>query len=423
MNAAPARSGDPGPGLGREHGHGHGGLETIRVSPTVVSRRADPYVDVDAYDPEGDLMVLNLGPQHPSTHGVLRVKLYLDGEVCFKAVPYLGYLHRGVEKLCEKLAYVQIVPIVDKNDYVAAFSNEMAVCMAFEKLVGTEPPRRAGWLRTLGAEMQRVASHLLWLGTFGLDMGGAIGGGATLFMHTFRERETILDCFEAWTGSRFHYNTLTPGGCRHDPPAGWAAQVRDTFRTIDARCAEYEGLARENAIFLARTKGVGVVDAALCQELGVSGPILRASGVDYDRRRDAPYAVYGELEIRVPVRSDGDCYARYEVRMAELRESIRLVLDLVEGIPEGPISSLKPHKQPTSVKPKPGQAYVAIESPRGELGTFVVSDGTERPYRCKIRSPSLHALSLLPYLAPGQNVSDIIVTLGSLDPILGEVDR
>ena len=383
----------------------------------------DPYLDVETYDPEGDLMVLNLGPQHPSTHGVLRVKLYLDGEICIKAVPYLGYLHRGVEKLCEKLTYVQITPIVDKNDYVAAYSNELAINMAFETLMAVEIPARAAWMRTLCAEMQRVASHLLWLGTLSLDMGGALGGGASVFMHTFRERETILDCFETLTGARFHYNTLCVGGLRHDVVEGWTKQVRDTFALIRDRVVEYEGLLIDNDIFLSRTKGVGVVDAKLAMELGVNGPILRACGVDVDLRRDRPYAAYDKIQLKVPVRTEGDAWARWIVRMEEMKESIRIVLDMIDGIPEGPICSLKPVKLPGAVKPKAGRAYTSIEGPRGELGTWVIADGTDKPYRCKIRPPSLHAVALLPYLAPGSNLSDIIVTLGSLDPILGEVDR
>lgn len=391
--------------------------------PTVVRPLPDPYLDVESYDPEGDLLVLNLGPQHPSTHGVFRVKLWLDGEVCIKAVPYAGYLHRGVEKLCEKLTYVQITPIVDKNDYVAAFCNELAINMAFESLNGVTPPPRAQHLRTLGAEMQRVASHLLWLGTFGLDMGGALGGGASIFMHCMRERETILDCFELWTGSRFHYNTLTVGGNRHDIPAGFAEKVKQTYTQIGQRSAEYDDFLLNNDIFRKRTVGVGRVDAKLAKALGVSGPILRASGVDWDLRRDMPYAGYADLKLNVPVRSAGDCFARYEVRMAELRESVRLVLELVDNVPEGPIAALKPVKLPTAYKGKAGIGYAAIEGPRGELGTHVIADGTDKPYRCKIRSPSYHAVSLIPYLAPGANVSDIVVTLGSLDPIMGEVDR
>jgi NADH-quinone oxidoreductase subunit D len=391
--------------------------------PTVVRPWVDAYLDPEQYDPEGDLLVLNLGPQHPSTHGVFRVKLWLDGEVCIKAVPYAGYLHRGVEKLCEKLTYVQITPVVDKNDYLSAFTNELAINMAFEALNQVEPPRRSQYLRTLGAEMQRVASHLLWLGTFGLDMGGAIGGGASLFMHTMREREGILDCFELWTGGRFHYNTLTVGGNRHDVPAGFAELVTKNFKAIEGRIIEYNDMILDNAIFRARVTGVGRLDAELALEHGISGPNLRASGVDVDLRRDRPYAAYSELDLKVAVQSGGDCLARYLVRMAEMRESIRLVLSLIDGIPEGPITALKPVKLPTAYKGKAGQAYVSIETARGELGTWVIADGSDKPYRCKIRAPSYHAVSIIPFLAPGNNLSDIVVTLGSFDPVLGEVDR
>ena len=395
----------------------------VGPTPTVVRPLPDPYLDIENYDPEGDLLVLNLGPQHPSTHGVFRVKLWLDGEVCVKAVPYAGYLHRGVEKLCEKLTYVQITPVVDKNDYLSAFTNELAINMAFEALNQVEPPRRSQYLRTLGAEMQRVASHLLWLGTFGLDMGGAIGGGASLFMHTLREREGIMDCFELWTGGRFHYNTLTVGGNRHDVPAGFTDLVKRNFKAVLAKIHEYEGLILENAIFRARTNGVGRLDAQLALEHGISGPNLRASGIDFDLRRDRPYAAYGEVKVKVAVRSEGDALARYFVRMDEMKESIRIVLDLIDGIPEGPICALKPVKLPGAYKGKAGQAYASIDTARGELGTWVIADGSDKPYRCKIRAPSYHAVSLIPYLAPGNNVSDIVVTLGSFDPVLGEVDR
>ena len=388
----------------------------------------DPFLDVEEYDPDGDLMVLNMGPQHPSTHGVLRVKLVLDGEICIKCVPYLGYLHRGVEKLCERLSYVQITPIVDKNDYVSPMTNELAINMAFEALVGAEVPRRARYIRTICAEIQRVGSHLLWLGTFGLDMGGAIGGGGSIFMHTFRERELLLDLFEDLTGCRFHYNTHTVGGNRHDIPAGWADKAVKVLGIIGTRLNEYEDFVRDNHVFRARTVGVGMVDPKLAIELGVSGPVLRASGVDVDLRRDQPYAAYDEIEIAVPTETGGDCFARYLVRVAEMRESIRVATELLGGVPEGPICSLKPVKLPGAVKAKHGRGvYTAIESPRGELGTFVVGNPERRqsaiPYRCKIRSPSMHALQLLPYLCPGNNISDIIVTLGSLDPIMGEVDR
>jgi NADH-quinone oxidoreductase subunit D len=389
--------------------------------------RPDPHLDIDSYDPDADMMALNMGPQHPSTHGVLRVKLYLDGEVCIKAVPYLGYLHRGVEKLCEKLTYVQITPIIDKNDYVAPMTNELAINMAIEKLIGAEVPPRAQYIRTICAEIQRVASHLLWLGTFGLDMGGAIGGGASIFMHTFREREMILDVFEELTGCRFHYNTHTPGGNRHDIPAGWDKMVRQVLGHIESRVVEYEDFVKDNAVFRARTVGVGIVDPTLAMELGVSGPILRASGVDFDLRRDAPYMAYGDIDLHVPTATEGDCFARYVVRVAEMRESIRVANTLLEGVPEGPICGLKPVKLPGAVKASSGTVYSSIETPRGELGTTIVANPERRqqahPYRCKIRPPSMHALQLLPYMCPGNNISDIIVVLGSLDPIMGEVDR
>lgn len=394
------------------------------LSPTL----PDPFMNIEDYDPDADLMVLNMGPQHPSTHGVLRVKLVLDGEVCIKAVPYLGYLHRGVEKLCEKLSYVQITPIVDKNDYVSPMMNEMAINMAFEKLVSAEVPRRARYIRTICAEIQRVGSHLLWLGTFGLDMGGAIGGGGSIFMHTFRERELLLDLFEDLTGCRFHYNTHTVGGNRHDIPAGWAEKATRVLAVIGQRCNEYEDFVRGNTVFKARTVGVGVVDPTLAIDLGISGPVLRASGVDQDLRRDQPYAAYDEIDVNVATDTGGDCFARYVVRVAEMRESIRIATELLSGVPEGHICSLKPVKLPGAVKAKHSQGiYSSIESPRGELGTFVVGNTERRqsamPYRCKIRSPSMHLLQLLPYLCPGNNISDIIVALGSLDPIMGEVDR
>ena len=398
------------------------------MTPVALARAPwpDPYLNVDDYDPEADLMVINLGPQHPSTHGVFRVVLYLDGEIIIKAIPHPGYLHRGVEKLCEKLTYAQITPIVDKNDYVAPMLNEQAVNMAFEKMLGVEVPLRARYMRTILAEIQRVASHLLWLGTFAMDLGGALGGGTSVFMYCFRERETILDLFEGLTGCRFHYNTHTVGGQRHDIPAGWAAQVHQTLEAISRRIPEYETML-EHPIFVRRTKGVGVIDAALALELGLTGPLLRASGVDHDLRRDAPYHIYDQIEdLAVAVESEGDCMARYKVRVKELRESIRIARMLIDNVPEGPISGGRPIKQPGQFKAKGGQVYVGIETPRGELGTYLIAGGGkmgDTPYRLKIRPPSLHALACVPYVFPGHTLSDAVAILGSLDPIMGEVDR
>lgn len=398
----------------------------MNVQAVSLSERVDPYLDIDEYDPEADLMVLNLGPQHPSTHGVFRVKLYLDGEIIIKAVPYAGYLHRGVEKLCEKLMITQITPIVDKNDYVSPMMNEQAINMAFEALMGVEVPRRARYLRTILAELQRVASHLLWLGTFAMDLGGALGGGTSLFMWCFRERESILDLFEDLTGCRFHYNTHTVGGNRHDIPGGWADKVKQTLAVIEARVPEYETMMAENSIYVARTRGVGAVDADLALQLGITGPIARAAGVDHDLRRDAPYHAYDEIEVNVFTEKAGDCQARTLVRIREMRESIRIVLSMIDGVPEGPINGHKPIKIAAQDRIQSGQSYVGIESPRGELGTYVVGGGDNKgasPYRLKIRPPSLHASACLPYVLPGHSVSDAVAILGSLDPIMGEVDR
>ncbi len=389
------------------------------------TQTVDPHLDLSSYEPAADLMALNMGPQHPSTHGVFRIKLFIDGEQIIKAVPYPGYLHRGVEKLCEKLTFAQVTPIFDKHDYVAPMTNEWAINMAIEALIGAEVPARAQTIRVLLAELQRVASHLIWLGTFTLDIGGTIGGGASLVMYTFRERELILDAFEALTGCRFHYNTHTPGGNRHDIPAGWAQQVKGALKVIEARIPEYEALC-DNDIFVARCRGVGVLSSELALGLGLTGPILRASGVSQDLRADAPYAAYRQLDVKVAVETAGDCEARYLVRVAEMKESIRLVRELIDSVPPGPICSLKPVKLPGAVKAKGGQVYVGLESPRGELGTYLIGGGDNRgasPYRCKIRPPSLHAMSAIPYLLPGHTVSDVVTILGSLDPIMGEVDR
>lgn len=386
-------------------------------------RRVDPHLSIDRYDPEGELMLLHFGPQHPSTHGVFRMDLFLDGERVVKVVPHVGYLHRAVEKLCEKLAYVQITPIVDKNDYVSPMTNEQALNMAFESLLQVQVPRRARWMRTLFAELQRIASHLLWLGTFALDLGGALGGGATVFLHCFREREQVLDLFEEVTGARFHYNTHTLGGNRHDIPAGWSAKVHAAMNIIAPRLDEYDSMTLDNRIFVDRTRGVGRLDAELALELGISGPILRACGVDHDLRRDAPFHAYDEVAVRVVTAQGGDCLARARVRLGEMRESVRLVREMVDALPEGSINGYRPVKLPVQTKIPPGQTYVAIETPRGELGTYLISDGTQFPYRLKIRPPSLHALSALPYIVPGATVSDAVAILGSMDPIMGEVDR
>jgi NADH-quinone oxidoreductase subunit D len=388
-----------------------------------ITSRVDPHLRIDQYDPEGELMLLHFGPQHPSTHGVFRMDLYLDGEIIVKAVPHVGYLHRAVEKLCEKLTYVQSTPVVDKNDYVAPMTNEQALVMGFEKLLGLEVPRRARYIRTLFAELQRVASHLLALGTFSADLGGTLGGGATVLLWCLRERELIFDLFEEVTGGRFHYNTHTIGGNRHDITAEWPVNVKKALDLIESRLPEYDDLTLGNRIFLDRTKDVGVLSAELALDLGITGPNLRGSGVDHDLRRDAPFHAYDEVKVNVMVEPGGDCLARTLVRVREVRESIRIVRELIDNVPAGGINAGKPVKLPIQYKIPPGQAYVGIETPRGELGTWVIATGDAAPYRLKIRPPSLHALSAIPYIMPGETVSDAVAILGSLDPIMGEVDR
>ncbi len=395
----------------------------MQTTPVTVSRRVDPHLKVDQYDPEGELMLLHFGPQHPSTHGVFRMDLYLDGEIIVKAVPHVGYLHRAVEKLCEKLTYVQSTPIVDKNDYVAPMTNEQALVMSFEKLLNLEVPRRARYLRTIYAELQRIASHLVWLGTFSADLGGTLGGGASVLLWCLRERELILDLFEDVTGARFHYNTHTIGGLRHDITPGWVDRVKQAMDKIEPRLDEYNELSFHNRIFQERTRGVGTLAADLALDLGITGPILRACGVDHDLRRDAPFHAYDEVKVNVITAKGGDCLARSQVRVAEMRESVRLVRQLIDAVPEGGINAGKPVKLPIQYKIPANQAYVGIETPRGELGTYVIAAGEASPYRLKIRSPSLHALSAIPYILPGETVSDAVAILGSLDPIMGEVDR
>jgi NADH-quinone oxidoreductase subunit D len=310
---------------------------------------------------------------------------------------------------------------------VSPMLNEQAINMAFEKMLGIEVPRRARWMRTGFAELQRIASHLLWLGTFALDLGGALGGGATAFMWCFRERELVLDLFEQVTGARFHYNTDSIGGNRHDIPAGWAANVHAALDVIEKRLDEHEDLTTNTRIFKVRTQGVGVLSRELAIATGQSGPILRACGVSHDLRRDAPYHAYDEIPVEVVTAEGGDCWARAQVRIGEIRASIRMARMIVDGIPEGHImggrGGVKTYAQHRIAA---GQAYVAIESPRGELGTFVIGGGAERgamPYRLKIRAPSFVALSCLPHVLPGHHLSDVVAILGSLDPIMGDCDR
>ncbi len=368
-------------------------------------------------------LLMNMGPQHPSAHGVFRAILQLEGETVAAVDAVIGYLHRCHEKLGETLTYVQYPSIASKTDYVAAMTSELTYVAAVEKVGKVEVPKRAQYLRVLVAELQRVASHCLWLGTWCLDMGGALGGGATVFLYAMREREMILDLFEALTGARLLYGFHQVGGVRYDLPAGWAETCRQTIDFVAKRLDEYQAMLEGNAFFLVRTQGVGVISRELAQELGVSGPLIRGSGVNYDVRRAEPYSSYQDFEFRIPVEAAGDCYARYRVRMQEFRESIKIVRQVLDGLPEGPISSRPGVKSVGQVRVPKGEGYARVEGARGEVGCYLISDGSPKPYRMKWRGASFSNLAALPHILPGVKVADVVAIMGSVDPVFGEVDR
>ena len=368
-------------------------------------------------------LVMNMGPQHPSAHGVFRAILTLEGETVVAVDAVIGYLHRCHEKLAETLTYVQYPTIASKTDYVAAMTAELAYVSAVEKVGKIEVPKRAQYLRVIAAELQRVASHCLWLGTWCLDMGGALGGGATVFLYAIRERELVLDLFEMLTGARLLYGFHQIGGVRYDLPAGWAEKCRETIAFIEKRVDEYEAMLEDNAFFLVRTQGVGVISPELAQEVGVAGPLIRGSGIDYDVRRADPYSSYEDFDFKVPVETAGDCYARYRVRMVEFRESIKIVRQALDGLPEGPISSRPGVKSVGQVRVPKGEAYTRVEGARGELGCHVIADGGPKPYRMKWRGASFSNLSVLPHIIPGCKIADVVAIMGSVDPVFGEVDR
>src|SRR5919204_2446182 len=368
-------------------------------------------------------LTMNMGPQHPSAHGVFRAILTLEGETVVAVDAVIGYLHRCHEKLGETPTYVQYPSIASKTDYVAAMTSELAYVSAVEKVAKIEVPKRAQWLRVLAAELQRVASHCLWLGTWCMDMGGALGGGATVFLYCIRERELVLDLFESLTGARLLYGFHQVGGTRYDVPAGFAQKCRETVDLIERRLDEYEAMLEDNAFFLVRTRGVGVISKALAQDVGVSGPLARGSGLDFDLRRAAPYSSYQDFDFKVPVEAAGDCYARYRVRMVEFRESIKIIRQVLDGLPEGPISSRPGVKSVGQVRVPKGEGYARIEGARGEVVCYLVSDGSAKPYRMKWRGASFSNLAILPHIIPGHKVADVVAIMGSVDPVFGEVDR
>ena len=359
-------------------------------------------------------MLLNMGPQHPSTHGVLRLVLTLEGETITNCTPVIGYLHRGIEKILENRPVMGGIRYMDNADYLSPMLNEIAYAGAVEQEMGIEPPRRAQYIRLLTGEMQRIASHLVAVGTYLLDLGAF-----TPVLWCFRDREGILSLFEALGGSRFNVNYIRVGGVLHDFPKGWLKECQTFFDTFDEHMGELETLITGNEIFEARTRGVGYIDPQQAIAYGLTGPILRASGVNWDLRVNRPYMAYREVAVNPQVRQEGDCFARYKVRIQEIYESIRLCRVAMDKMPGGAICT----RTPIALRPPRGETYFAIESSKGEEGIYFISDGSEYPWRAKIRGPSFVNLQILPELLRGHKMSDAVAIIGSLDLVLGEVDR
>ena len=399
-------------------------------------------------DMEGEKMVLNMGPSHPSTHGVLRVVLEMDGEIITKAIPDVGYLHRGDEKIAENMTYTQFIPYTDRLDYLAPLANNVAYALAVEKLMGIDQklPPRCQHIRVICCELARISAHLLGLGAYAMDVGAL-----TVFMHTFTEREKLYNLFEALTGARFTTSYTRIGGVSRDTPPGWVAAVRKFCDGVVVNFDESETLLTRNRIFVDRTRDVGIISKEDAIDYGLTGPNLRGSGVDYDVRKANPYLIYKDLEFEVPVGSVGDCYDRYLVRMEEMRQSVRIVrqcLDRIPGgadnegnepvnVPDGKVTLPPKNKVLTSmeelihqfinvtqgVNAPVGEVYFGAENPKGELGFYINSRGGGTPYRLKIRAPSFCNLSILPHVLPGHMMSDVVSILGSFDFVMGECDR
>lgn len=384
-------------------------------------------------------MTLNMGPQHPSTHGVLRLELQLDGETIVGCRPDIGYLHTGIEKQCEALTYHQAVTLTDRVDYLAPLSNNLCYCLAVEKLLGLEIPPRAQWMRVLLVELTRLNSHLVWLGTHAIDIGAM-----SVFLYCFREREEILRIFEMFSGQRMMTSYIRVGGLALDAPRGWRQRVKRFIDVFPSRVDEYESLLTNNPIWIARTKGVGSLPVEDMLDLGVTGPMLRAAGVKWDIRKSEPYSSYDQFDFEVPTRTGNDVYSRYLVRVEEMRQSARIIQQALEGMPEGPYRADAPHvvlpdreKMKTQMESliyhfkivtegfrvPEGEVYQAIESPRGEVGYYIVSDGTAKPYRAHIRGPSFGNLQAVPKMVEGTLIADVIASLGSMDFVLGDTDR
>lgn len=398
---------------------------------------ANPSHAIEASQPQN--MVLNMGPQHPSTHGVLRLVLEIDGEIVVSLRPEIGYLHTGVEKTCEAKFYQQVVPLTDRLDYLSPMANNLCYCLAVEKLLELEIPEKAQWMRVALAELTRLNSHLVWLGTHAMDIGAL-----TVFLYTFREREDILRLFEHLAGQRMMTSYIRIGGLALEPPLDFFDRLRAFLKTFPEKIDEYSNLLTGNPIFYNRLKGVGHLTAEDAIRFGVTGPPLRASGVDFDLRRDRPYTGYEKFQFKVPTSADGDTWARYLVRLEEMRESVKIILQALDGMPEGPIKADAPkivlpdrEKMKTQMEAlihhfkivtegfnvPAGEAYQSIESPRGQMGYYVVSDGTAKPWRVHMRNPSFATLQAVETMCRGRLLADVVAVIGSIDIVLGEIDR
>lgn len=361
-------------------------------------------------------LVLNIGPAHPSTHGVFRMRATLDGEVIIDVEPIFGYLHRGIEKLAEERTYQQFIPLTDRLDYVSAMGNNMAYCMAVEKLAAIPVPERAEYIRVIMAELQRIASHLIAVGSFLNDCGAFM----TPILYMVREREKIVDLFEMVSGQRLTYNYMRFGGLSQDVPDEFLPALRKFIDQMPRYLDEYDQLLKENEILLARTKGVGILSKETAINCSMTGPMLRGSGVPWDLRKADPYSVYSRFEFDIPCGARGDSYDRYRVRVEEMRQSVRIIRQAMEQLPVGPVRSKTPVML---IRPPAGEVYSHVESPKGELGFYLVSDGSIAPYRCHIRGPSFINLTALREMIVGWKVADAIVIFGSIDIVMGEVDR
>jgi NADH-quinone oxidoreductase subunit D len=384
-------------------------------------------------------MVLNMGPQHPSTHGVLRLVLEIDGEIVVRLYPEVGYLHTGIEKTCESKFYQQVVPLTDRVDYLGPLANNLCYCLAVEKLLGLEIPERAIWIRVLLTELTRINSHLIWLGTHAMDIGAL-----TVFLYTFREREEILRIFEAVSGQRMMTSYFRIGGLAMEPPLDLFDRIQRFINTLPEKIDEYSNLLTGNPIFRNRLMGVGHLSAEDAVALAVTGPTMRASGVDFDLRRDMPYSSYEKFQFKVPISNRCDCWGRYEVRLEEMRESIKIIQQALDGMPGGPVKADAPkiilpdrEKMKTQMEAlihhfkivtegfnvPAGEVYQAIESGHGEMGYYVVSDGTAKPYRVHMRYPGFASLQALETMCKGRMLADVVAVIGSIDIVLGEIDR